>query len=121
MSEVLDRLRAWGCDLDGALERFLGDEELYKSCLPMVVEDGAFDGLKEALTADDRKKAFDCAHTLKGVFANMGITPMFDTVVKIVEPLRAGKNDGLLFVYEELSEEREQLRSIIRTEGEQGA
>ncbi len=82
MCEVLEKLRAWGCDLDGALERFLGDEELYKSCLPMVAEDEAFDGLKEALAEDERKKAFDCAHTLKGVFANMGITPMFDTVEK---------------------------------------
>lgn len=55
---------------------------------------------------------------LKGVFANMGITPMFDTVEKIVEPLRAGINDGLMPVYEELSREREHLRSIIRIEGE---
>ena len=118
MCEVLEKLRAWGCDLDGALERFLGDEELYKSCLPMVAEDESFDGLKEALAEDERKKAFDCAHTLKGVFANMGITPMFDTVEKIVEPLRAGINDGLMPVYEELSREREHLRSIIRIEGE---
>ena len=43
---------------------------------------------------------------------------MFETVVKIVEPLRAGKNDGLMSVYAELSEEREYLRSIIQTEGE---
>ena len=106
MCEVLEKLRAWGCDLDGALERFLGDE------------DESFDGLKEALAEDERKKAFDCAHTLKGVFANMGITPMFDTVEKIVEPLRAGINDGLMPVYEELSREREHLRSIIRIEGE---
>jgi chemotaxis protein histidine kinase CheA len=118
MNEVLEGLNAWGCDLEGALERFLGDEKLYQSCLTMVVEDESFDGLKEALAADERKKAFDCAHTLKGVFANMGITPMFETVVKIVEPLRAGKNDGLMPVYEELSREREHLRSIIRIEGE---
>jgi len=118
MCEVLEKLRAWGCDLEGALERFLGDEKLYQSCLPMVVEDESFDGLKEALAADERKKAFDCAHTLKGVFANMGITPMFETVVKIVEPLRAGKNDGLMPVYEELLDEREHLRSIIQTKGE---
>ena len=48
----------------------------------------------------------------------MGITPMFETVVKIVEPLRAGKNDGLMPVYEELLDEREHLRSIIQTKGE---
>ena len=55
MCEVLEKLRAWGCDLDGALERFLGDEELYISCLPMLAEDEAFDGLKEALAEDERK------------------------------------------------------------------
>ena len=37
---------------------------------------------------------------------------------RIVEPLRAGINDGLMPVYEELSREREHLRSIIRIEGE---
>lgn len=35
---------------------FLGDEELYKSCLPMVAEDESFDGLKEALAEDERKR-----------------------------------------------------------------
>lgn len=112
------KIKSMGMRFRWSFRAFLGDEELYKSCLPMVAEDEAFDGLKEALAEDERKKAFDCAHTLKGVFANMGITPMFDTVEKIVEPLRAGINDGLMPVYEELSREREHLRSIIRIEGE---
>lgn len=64
MCEVLEKLRAWGCDLDGALERFLGDEELYKSCLPMVAEDEAFDGLKEALAEDEREKRRLTVHIL---------------------------------------------------------
>ena len=43
MCEVLEKLRAWGCDLDGALERFFVVEELYKICLAMVAEDESFD------------------------------------------------------------------------------
>lgn len=77
------KIKSMGMRFRWSFRAFLGDEELYKSCLPMVAEDEAFDGLKEALAEDERKKAFDCAHTLKGVFANMGITPMFDTVEKL--------------------------------------
>ena len=80
MCEVLEKLRAWGCDLDGALERFLGDEELYKSCLPMVAEDESFDGLKEALAEDERKKAFDCAASLDESFTQMEETQILDAV-----------------------------------------
>ena len=29
MKEKFDKLKALGCDVDGALERFLGDEQLY--------------------------------------------------------------------------------------------
>ena len=42
----------------------------------------------------------------------MGITPMFDTVEKIVEPLRAGINDGLMPVYEELSGKENILEAL---------
>ena len=32
--------------------------------------------------------AFEAAHTLKGVTGNMGLTPLYDAVCTIVEPLR---------------------------------
>ena len=38
----------------------------------MVAEDESFDGLKEALAEDERKKAFDCAHTLKRCLCQYG-------------------------------------------------
>lgn len=34
MEELFDSLKNWGCDVDGALARFIGDRELYRSCLP---------------------------------------------------------------------------------------
>lgn len=110
---LLDKLRNWGCDVDGALERFVGDEDLYKMCLNTVLEDKAFAGLGETLRASQTKEAFDHAHTLKGVLANMGLTPMFDITVRIVEPLRTGDTDGLLSIYEELLESKELLARMV--------
>lgn len=110
---LLEELKDWGCDIDGALERFVGDKELYLSCLYTVLDDKAFAGLGEALRGNRIKEAFDCAHILKGVLANLGLTPMYDVTVRLVEPLRAGNAEGLLPVYEELLETRTVLAGLL--------
>lgn len=110
---LLEELKKWGCDIEGALERFVGDEELYKACLYTVLDDKAFIGLGDALRANQVKEAFDYAHTLKGVLANMGLTPMFDITVRLVEPLRIGNSDELFPVYEELLQAKEVLAQIL--------
>lgn len=113
MGSVIEELREWHCDVDGALARFLDDEGLYTSCLGAVLEDQAFAGLGEALKAHEVSEAFDYAHTLKGVLANMGLTPMFDIAVRIVEPLRAGNDEGLMPIYEELLQAKERLAGLL--------
>lgn len=113
MSALLQELKSWGCDIDGAMERFIGDEELYETCLHTVLEDKAFAGLETALREGKTEEAFDCAHTLKGVLANMGLTPMLDIVVRIVEPLRAGRVENLLPLYEELSAAKARLAELV--------
>lgn len=113
MSSLLQKLADWGCDVDGAMRRFLGEEELYHSCLRTVINDKAFGALGEALASGDTREAFNHAHTLKGVLANMGLTPMFDIVVKIVEPLRAGQNTDLMPYYQELLAANEKLKLLL--------
>ena len=113
MTKILEELKNWGCDVDGAMERFMGDEELYMSCLKTVVNDKAYEALHDGLLEGDLQGAFDNAHTLKGVLANMGLTPMFDIVVRIVEPLRAGNMENLMPVYEELVAANERLRGMV--------
>jgi len=88
MSELTDRLSAYGADMTGALERFVGDEALYEQCFGMFLEDPGFTQLGEALEKKDYTGAFNAAHTLKGVAGNLGLTPLYDAVCAIVEPLR---------------------------------
>lgn len=113
MSKILDELRNWGCDVENALERFVGDEDLYVMCLNTVLMDKSFEGLAEALRGNSIQEAFDYAHTLKGVLANMGLTPMYDITVKIVEPLRVGDSNNLMPIYEELLNAKAVLASIM--------
>lgn len=113
MEKLLGILRDWNCDIDGAMARFMNDQELYRHCLCAVVDDKAFIRLGEALKEGNAAEAFDQAHTLKGVIANMGLTPMYDIIVEIVEPLRAGTCEPLLPLYNKLIEANEKLRKLL--------
>lgn len=114
MSKIIDALRAWNCDIDGAMERFMDDEELYISCLAIVCSDNAFDQLASALKSGNITAAFEAAHTLKGVLGNMGLTPMYDTAIQIVEPLRAGNSEGCDKLCEQLFVMRDRLCAIAK-------
>ncbi|NLD19398.1 MAG: Hpt domain-containing protein [Clostridiales bacterium] len=113
MNNICLELKRWGCDIDGAMERFMDDDELYVTCLDSIISDDNFDKLGNALKDKNYTIAFDCAHTLKGVIANMGLTPLYDTVVKIVEPLRNGQTGNLLLYYAQLLEAKDYLNGIV--------
>ena len=90
MDERIKKLKALGCDIDAALERFMGDKQLYFICFEQMLTDDNFDKLGDALSKSDVNSAFHYAHMLKGVYANMGMTPIYNDCVAIVEPLRSG-------------------------------
>ena len=53
IDQRLDKLKALGCDVDGALERFLGDKQLYLTCFDDLLADECFDKLGAALEQRD--------------------------------------------------------------------
>ena len=114
MNSTLISLKDWGCDVDSALARFMGNEDLYLSFIPRIALDPAFDKLGDALKENRVEDAFHEAHTLKGVFANMGLTPLFNKSVEIVEPLRAGNPNGIPEKYEHLLLLRAKLQEIAK-------
>lgn len=114
VNELFGRLKTWGCDVDGALERFLGDEEMYMDFLHQIAEEVSVVKLGEAIEAGDVQGAFDCAHTLKGVHGNMGLTPLYLLDIEIVEPLRTGSFDGVQDHYRKLVAENEKLKDILK-------
>ena len=110
MDDLLKRLKSEGCDVDGSMDRFLDDKEFYVSCFREVLADPAFEQLGKALEDKKIKEAFDAAHTLKGIILNLGITPLYEIIVHIVEPLRIGKSDDVGKYYIKLIAKRDALK-----------
>lgn len=102
MGHLVDALRDRGCDMSGAMERFMDDEDFYLEMFKMVIFDPAFQRLGVALREKDAKTAFECSHLLKGLVGNMGFTPMFNILKVIVEPLRLGDDADLQPAYDKL-------------------
>ncbi len=113
MDARLEKLRQLGCDIDEALERFMGDEQLYFICFDDLLSDENLDRLGDALRCKDYENAFHYAHMLKSVYANMGMTPLYNDCVAIVEPLRAGSGgDYLLENYGRMESFMRSVRQI---------
>lgn len=109
----IEKLHSMGCSTDEALERMTGDEEFYLECLQEALRPADFERLEKALAEQDVKTAFDCAHALKGVLGNVGLTPMFRKSSELVEVLRAGRCDGLEAGLAELLEMRSRFAQVV--------
>lgn len=114
MDSKLQILEENGCDITGSLPRFVDDEEFMLSCIEQVLDDDGFEDLGASLEAGETGVAFDCAHSLKGITANTGLLPLYDIVVEIVEPLRAGDPEGLMPIYEKLLSKRDKIKSMLK-------
>lgn len=82
-----------GVDLGETLERFVDNEELYFRCLRKILDDKNYSSMCEAIDNNDAKAAFDYAHALKGVSANLGLNKVYSEMKIITEVFRAGLMD----------------------------
>ncbi len=81
-------LRDFGANVDEGLARCLNREDFYLRLVRKAAEDTGYEALKEAIDAHDLDRAFDAAHALKGVTANLALTPLHEPIAAMVEPLR---------------------------------
>ena len=90
VKELYERL---GADYNDAMERVF-DEELLKMLCGMFLEDKSYSTLSEALSKQDYPAAFESAHTLKGVAANLGFSRLYNVASDLTEALRGGVPKG---------------------------
>lgn len=113
------RLVECGADVNTALGRFMGNENMYQKFLGKFLSDTNYERLGQYLQAGDYEEAYKCAHALKGVTGNLGLDSLFHKVSDLVEELRgkastdvdAAKVDAL---WQELKNVYEQFQEIIR-------
>ncbi len=113
MNKCLLELENRGCDIKGALRRMIDDEEFLIDCIETVLNDSGYDKLKELIEEKSVQEAFNCAHSLKGIVSNVGLTPMFKVLSDIVEILRAGGLNGVDRLFAVLIDKKNDITQIF--------
>lgn len=96
-----------GANVDTTLERFMGNEALYMKFIMKFLDDKNFGDIMENLEKSDYEGAFNGAHALKGVTANLGLDPINAAAAQITELLRNKQAQEV--DVEKLNESKKQL------------
>lgn len=89
---TIDALRQFGADTAQGLGRCMNNEGFYLRLVNMALADGNFEKLGQAVESGDKTAAFEAAHALKGVLANLALDPILAPVSEPTELLRAGRD-----------------------------
>lgn len=81
-----------GADVEATLKRFVGNDAIYLKFLGKFPNDPNYANLGLNMESENFEEAYKCAHALKGVVGNLGLTPIFDNVSVLVEELRNKAN-----------------------------
>lgn len=81
-----------GADVEATLKRFMGNDAIYLKFLGKFPGDPNYANLGANMEAGNYEEAYKCAHALKGVVGNLGLTPIFENVSVLVEELRNKAN-----------------------------
>ena len=109
----IEILKQFGADTDDGLSRCMGNEAFYFKLIGKVIEDGNFQALEEAVAAKDLDKAFEAAHSLKGVLGNLALTPIYEPVYEITELLRARQDIDYSDYLKKISDKRNELAGLL--------
>jgi len=100
---LIDELKGLGANVDEALDRVMGDEDLYVMMLGMFLSSVAENPISpEDFNAGDLEDLTKRVHTLKGVTGNLGLTPLFNSYTESLGLLRSGDGKAAKAVYDKL-------------------
>ena len=107
------RLADSGVAVEEALERFMGQEDIYVSFLHRFLVDPTIAQLRSCVEEEQAAEGFEWAHTLKGVAANLSLTGVLEVIAPMVETLREGSLEGVAEQVQEFDSRCETLQKVI--------
>ena len=111
--ELRLEMESCGIDVTGALNRMMGNESLFFRIMKKFLEDESYNKLMMKLEEEDYDEAFKYAHALKGVAGNLGLNPIMDADVVLVEKLRHHNMDGITEDARELTEAYQKIYAVL--------
>lgn len=110
---TIEKLNEFGADTKTGIKRCAGNEALYLRLVGMVPINTSFNNLYEAINNNNLSEAFNNAHALKGILANLSLDPLLKPVVEITEHLRNKDEIDYSNLINVIEENRKKLEVLI--------
>ena len=109
---TVEKLNNFGANTAEGLARCFGNEALYLKLVATIPGEASFGKLKDALAEKNLKAAFEAAHALKGVLANLSLTPIYTPVAEITELLRSNTDMDYKSLLDTILEKKDELSRL---------
>jgi len=95
-NDPIASLAAMGCEIEKTIrDTYIGDKAFYLKMLAKLPANTALDKMRKAIGNGDVNTLFAASHNMKGVYASLGLTPLYELCGEIVEISRRGSFDGV--------------------------
>ncbi len=109
---TIQNLKVLGVDTEKGLTTCMNNESFYLRLVDRAIKDSSFENLKEALENKDYERAFEIAHSLKGVLGNLSLTPLYNIVFELTEILRKRTDMDYSNYINNLLEKRDKIKAL---------
>ena len=109
---TLEKLKEFGANSDEGLARCMNNEDFYLRMVAKSVSEEQYKKLTGAINAGELDGAFEAAHALKGINANLALTPILDPVCEITELLRGRTQADYAPYVNKIISKKDELKSL---------
>lgn len=110
---TIENLKNFGADVDEGVKRCVNNENFYLKMVNKAVANQAMlDSLIQAISEHNLDNAFETAHALKGIYANLALTPILAPLSEIVDLLRNRTDTDYTPYMEAIKKQMEELRNL---------
>lgn len=85
---TIEKLREYGANVDEGLARCMNMTDFYVGLVTKMLKDNRLPLLEQQIKEGNFDAAFETAHALKGMYANLSLTPLTKPVGEMTEMLR---------------------------------
>ena len=110
---TIDKLNQYGANTKEGLARCVNNESLYLRLVGMVPNNQGFNALYDSIENNDLDSAFSACHGLKGILANLSLTPLSQIVEELTELLRKREKIDYSQYIKNLEDKRKLLEDLI--------
>lgn len=109
---TIGSLKDFGANTEEALTRCMNNESFYIMLVNKAIADNKLDQLEQQINEKNLDDAFETAHALKGMYANLSLDPITKPVVEITELLRSRSDVDYSELLKEAKSQLTKLREI---------